>query len=118
MVEPLSVNTEGVRSLGDIHAGVATGLGSLAANAPGSAEVATSHGAIASGVTTALTAALGSRSEAMQGTQRTAETIAGLLHQAASAYERGDRRGAESIEAAADPAVGCVPPPAGEGTSG
>ena len=27
MVEPLSVNTDGVRCIGDIHTGVATGLG-------------------------------------------------------------------------------------------
>jgi len=102
MVEPLSVNTDGVRSLGDIHAGVATGLGSLTAGAPGSAEVAMSHGTIASGVDTALTAALGSRSGSMTMTQTSAETISELLHQAAMAYERGDQHGAEAIRAAAD----------------
>ncbi len=102
MVEPLSVNTDGVRSLGDIPAGVATGLGSLAAGAPGSAEVAMSHGTIAYGVATALTAALGSRSGSMTMTQTSAETISELLHQAAMAYERGDQHGAEAIRAAAD----------------
>ena len=33
MVEPLSVDTDGVRSLSEIHTGVATGLGSLNAAA-------------------------------------------------------------------------------------
>ncbi len=102
MVEPLSVNTDGVRSLGDIHAGVATGLGSLADSAPGSAGVAMSHGTIASGVDAALTAALGSRSAAITITRSSAETLSELLHQAALAYERGDQRGGAAIEAAAD----------------
>lgn len=102
MVEPLSVNTDGVRSLGDIHAGVATGLGSLIAGTPGAAEVAMSHGSIAYGVNTALTAALGSRSGSINVTQSSAETMSELLHQAALAYERGDERGGAAIDAAAD----------------
>lgn len=101
MVEPLSVNTDGVRSLGDIHTGVAAGLGSLSAGTPGSADVAMSHGTIADGVTTALTAALGSRAKSLNATQTSAETISELLRQAALAYERGDRRGGAAIEAAA-----------------
>jgi hypothetical protein len=111
MVEPLSVNTDAVRSLGDVHTGVATGLSSLAADAPGSAEVALSHVTIADRVNTALTATLGSRAESMKVTQSGAETLAELLHQAALAYERGDSRGTESIKSAADAiAQGKTPP--------
>ena len=102
MVEPLSVDTDGVRAFGDIHTGVATGLGALATGAPGSAEVAMSHGAIASGVNSALAATLGSRSGSMNATQGSAKRLAELLHQAALAYERGDERGGAAIKAAAD----------------
>ena len=100
MAEPLAVNTDGVRTLGDIHTRVAAGLGHLTSGAPASAEVAMSHGTIASAVNAALTAALGSRSGSINVTQRSAETLAELLHQAAVAYERGDQRGTESIQTA------------------
>ena len=102
MVEPLSVDTDGVRSLSEIHTGVATGLGSLNAAAPGSAAVATSHGTIAYAVQTALQAALGSRSGTMTATQDSGARISELLQQAAVAYEHGDQRGAAAIKAAAD----------------
>ena len=102
MVEPLSVDTDGVRSLSEIHTGVATGLGSLNAAAPGSAAVATSHGTIAYAVQTALHAALGSRSGTMTATQDSGARISELLQQAAVAYENGDQRGAAAIKAAAD----------------
>ncbi len=102
MVEPLSVDTDGVRSLSEIHTGVATGLGALNAAAPGSAAVATSHGTIAYAVQTALHAALGSRSGTMTATQDSGARISELLQQAAVAYEHGDQRGAAAIKAAAD----------------
>lgn len=102
MTEPLSVDTDGVRSLGNIHGRVAAGLGSLAAASPGPAAVAGSHGTIAAAVDTALTGALGSRSGTLASTQTTGDTISELLHQAALAYERGDHRGAEAIRTAAD----------------
>ena len=101
MVEPLSVDIDGVRSLSEIHTGVATGLGSLNAAAPGSAAVATSHGTIAYAVQTALQAALGSRSGTMTATQDSGARISELLQQAAVAYEHGDQRGAAAIKAAA-----------------
>nr|MCH9700417.1 ESX-1 secretion-associated protein [Actinomycetes bacterium] len=102
MGEPLSIDTDGVRSLGDIHGRVAASLGSLAAGTPESAGVASSHGTIADAVNTALTAALGSRSESITATGRSAETLSALLHQAALAYEHGDQRGEAAIEWAAD----------------
>lgn len=102
MGEPLSIDTDGVRSLGDIHDRVSTGLGSLAADTPGSAGVATSHGTIADAVSTALAAALGSRSESLTVTGHNAQALSELLHQAALAYERGDQRGAAAIASHAD----------------
>ena len=116
MVEPLSVDTDGVRSLSEIHTGVATGLGSLNAAAPGSAAVATSHGTIAYAVQTALHAALGSRSGTMTATQDSGARISELLQQAAVAYEHGDQRGAAAIKAAADAIADGRP--AGVGRSG
>ncbi|MCH9730092.1 MAG: ESX-1 secretion-associated protein [Actinomycetia bacterium] len=118
MVEPLSVNTDGVRTLGGIHTGVAAGLGALAGDAPGSGEVAMSHGAIASGVNSALANTLGARSGSMASTRSSAERLAELLRQAALAYERGDQRGGEAIKAAADAiAGGGTPAAAGAATS-
>ncbi len=122
MTEPLSVDADGVRSLGEIHNRVAAGLGSLAAASPGPAAVAGSHGTIAAAVDTALTGALGSRSGTLAGTRTAGDTISELLHQAALAYERGDHRGAEAIRTAADQmahgptraagrAAGAAPPP-------
>lgn len=102
MVEPLSVDTDGVRSLSDIHTRVATGLGALTSAAPGSAGVAASHGTVAHAVQTALTAALGSRSGTMATTQSSGSRISELLARAAAAYEQGDQRGAAAIKAAAD----------------
>ncbi|MGP4054348.1 ESX-1 secretion-associated protein [Mycobacterium sp. 4D054] len=102
MTEPLSVDTRGVRSLGEVHRNVADGLGSLVAGSPGPAAVAQSHGSIAAAVDTALAGALSSRSGTMSTTQAAGDTISELLRQAALAYERGDKRGAEAIRAAAD----------------
>ncbi|PQD98402.1 ESX-1 secretion-associated protein [Mycobacterium sp. EPG1] len=102
MTEPLSVDPHGLRSLADVHAGVATGLGALGASAPGSAPLAASHGPIAAAVDTALAGTLGRRSRSVAGAQTAGETIAELLHQAALAYERGDEHGGDAISAAAD----------------
>ncbi len=117
MAEPLSVDTDGVRSLSEIHTAVATGLGSLTAASPGSAAVAVSHGTIAYAVETALTAALGSRSGTMTTTQSSGSRISELLQQAAQAYERGDQRGGQAIRAAAD-AITRGEAPSGGGTPG
>ncbi|PRC41397.1 ESX-1 secretion-associated protein [Mycobacterium sp. ITM-2017-0098] len=102
MSEPLQVNPADVRSLGDIHADVAGGLGSLTASSPGAGAVAGSHGTIASAVGTALTDALGSRSGTIATAQSTGSIISELLHQSALAYERGDQRGGDAMRTAAD----------------
>jgi hypothetical protein len=118
MVEPLSVSTDGVRSLSEIHTRVAAGLGSLTASAPGSAAVGTSHGAVAYAVQTALTAALGSRSGTITTTQGSGARISELLAQAAVAYEQGDQRGAAAIKAAAAAIAEGVPGGSGAPATG
>ncbi|MGD9620231.1 MAG: type VII secretion target [Mycolicibacterium sp.] len=102
MGEPLSVDTDGLRSLGAIHASVARALADLGADPPQSAGVATSHGTIADGVATALAAALDSRSGAISAGRRNAEDHAELLHRTAMAYERADEEAGTTVEAAAD----------------
>ncbi|MGE2689819.1 ESX-1 secretion-associated protein [Mycolicibacterium pulveris] len=99
----LYVQTEGVRSYAKVHERVVSGLSQL--TGPGATEttgVQTSHGAIASAVSTALSGVLGTRSGTMQTTATSGTTIAGLLQKAAQMYERGDQKGAERLRAAAN----------------
>lgn len=110
MVEPLGVDTDGVRSRGEIHARVAGALAALCAGSPESAGVEKSHGTIADRVTTALAAALDERSRAMSAGQRSAENLAELLHRAASAYERDDMDEGTAISTVADPVGGADHP--------
>ncbi|MGV0835969.1 type VII secretion target [Mycolicibacterium thermoresistibile] len=97
----LFVQSEGLQTFSQSHAGIAQSLPQLAADvAPGGVEG--SHGPIAMAANTALSAALGSRGGAVQATTSSAGTISELLQQAARAYERGDLRSAEELRAAAD----------------
>lgn len=119
----LSVQTDGLRGYAQTHTDVAGALSGLAAPQP--AGVQTSHGAIASAVTAALADALGVRQATILTTSRSGSTLADLLLRAAQAYERGDQRAGDALQAAADamdPAAGtagaAVPPsPSGSGTA-
>ncbi|MGV0873370.1 ESX-1 secretion-associated protein [Mycolicibacterium sp. XJ879] len=99
----LYVQTDGVRSCAQIHERVVGGLSQLMG--PGATDatgVQTSHGAIASAVSTALAGVLGTRHGTMQTTATSGSTIAELLQKAAQMYEQGDRTGAERVRAAAE----------------
>jgi hypothetical protein len=99
----LYVQTDGVRSYAQIHDQVVSGLSQLmGAAAPEAAGVQTSHGTIATAVSTALSNVLGSRQATMQTTATSGTTIAELLQKAAALYERGDEHGAEKLRAAAE----------------
>lgn len=99
----LYVQPEGVRSCAQIHERVVGGLSQLmGSGATDATGVQTSHGAIASAVSTALSGVLGTRHGTMQTTATSGTTIAGLLQKAAQMYEQGDRKGAERLRAAAD----------------
>ena len=123
----LSVQTDGVRSYAALHDRVATGLSELSgADAP---DVQSSHGPIASAVSTALSAALGTRHGSMQTTANSGTTIAELLRRAAREYEEGDTHEAERLRAAAEalqgagdttenPVGGPAGTPAGPGGAG
>jgi hypothetical protein len=101
--DPLYVQPDGVRSYSQIHDEVVAGLTQLmGAAAPEAAGVQTSHGAIASSVSTALSAVLGSRQVTMQTTSTSGRTISELLQKAAQMYEQGDQKGATTLRAAAE----------------
>jgi hypothetical protein len=103
MSDPLYVQPDGVRSYAQIHDEVVAGLSQLmGAAAPEAAGVQTSHGAIASAVSTALTSVLGSRQGTLQATGSSGSTISELLQKAAQMYEHGDQKGAATLRAAAE----------------
>jgi hypothetical protein len=125
--DPLYVQPDGVRSYSQIHDEVVAGLTQLmGAAAPEAAGVQTSHGAIASSVSTALSAVLGSRQVTMQTTSTSGRTISELLQKAAQMYEQGDQKGAATLRAAAEAlesanaagAPGATGGPGGGGGSG
>lgn len=103
MSDPLFVQPDGVRSYAQIHDGVVAGLSQLmGAAAPEAAGVQTSHGAIASAVSTAFSSVLGDRQGTMQATSTSGSTISELLKKAAEMYEHGDQKGAATLTAAAE----------------
>jgi hypothetical protein len=102
MSDPLYVQPDGLRSYAQIHDEVVTGLSQLTGAAPEAAGVQTSHGAIASAVSSALSGVLGSRHGTLQATGSSGSTISKLLQKAAQMYERGDQKGAATLRAAAE----------------
>ena len=103
MSEPLYVHPDGVRSYAQIHDEVVAALSQLiGAAAPEAAGVQTSHGAIASAVSAALSGVLGTREGTLQATGTSGSTISELLQKAAQMYEHGDQKGAGSLRDAAE----------------
>lgn len=99
----LYVQTDGVRSCAQVHDRVVAGLSQVTGTGAAEATaVQTSHGAIASAVSTALSGVLGTRHGTMQTTATSGTTIAELLQKAAQLYDQGDQKGAERLKAAAD----------------
>ena len=103
MSDPLYVHPDGVRSYAQIHDEVVAALSQLiGAAAPEAAGVQTSHGAIASAVSAALSGVLGTREGTLQATGTSGSTISELLQKAAQMYEHGDQKGAATLRAAAE----------------
>ncbi|MDA4105857.1 ESX-1 secretion-associated protein [Mycolicibacterium holsaticum] len=99
----LYVQTDGVRSYAQIHDRVVEGLSQLmGSGATEATGVQTTHGAIASAVSTALSGVLGTRHGTMQTTATSGSTIAELLQKAAQMYDQGDQKGAERLRAATE----------------
>lgn len=123
MTDPLHVQTDGVLNYSQLHSDVAAGLSGLA-DVDGSG-VETSHGQIASAVSTALSQVLAGRQSTLGVTSTAASTISDLLQKAAQAYAAGDQQGAERLRAAADVLEGKEPtgrsggaPTSGGGSTG
>jgi Excreted virulence factor EspC, type VII ESX diderm len=103
MTDPLYVQPDGMRTYAQIHDEVVNGLSQLTgAAAPEAAGVQTSHGAIASAVSTALSGVLGSRHGTLGATGTSGSTISELLQKAAQMYEHGDQKEAATLRAAAE----------------
>lgn len=103
MSDPLYVHPDDVRSYAQLHDEVVAGLSQLiGAAAPEAAGVQTSHGAIASAVSAALSGVLGTREGTLQATGTSGSTISELLQKAAQMYEHGDQKGAATLRAAAE----------------
>lgn len=123
MTDPLYVQPDGMRSYAQIHDEVVAGLSQLmGAAAPEAAGVQSSHGAIASAVSTALSGVLGSRQGTLGATGSSGSTISELLHRAAQMYEHGDEKGAATLRAAAEALEvsqgASTPGPSGSGGGG
>src|ERR1700752_1551559 len=96
--DALYVQPDGVRSYSQIHDEVVARLSQLmGAAAPEVAGVQTSHGAIVSAVSTALSTVLGSRQGTMQTPAHSGSTISELLQKAAQMYEQGDKKGQATL---------------------
>jgi hypothetical protein len=113
--DPFDVQTDGVLHFSQAHSDVAAGLSGLG-DADGNG-VETSHGPIASAVSTALAGVLNGRQDSFGATSATASTISDLLQKAAQAYARGDEEGAERFKAAADVLEGKESPGRGGGSA-
>ncbi|KAA0080737.1 ESX-1 secretion-associated protein [Mycolicibacterium sp. P9-64] len=103
MNEPLSVQPDGLRTFSQVHDEVVSALSQImGAAAPGATGVETSHGPIASAVSSALGQVLGSRGGTLQATSKSGETISALLQKAAQLYQQGDQQGADTLKKAAE----------------
>lgn len=112
--DPLDVQTEGLRAFSRTHSDVATGLSGLVGE--DGAAVDTTHGPIASSVSSALSGVLSSRRDSLGATSTIASTISDLLRKAADAYARGDEQDAQRFTAGAEALEGKDSP--GRGASG
>jgi hypothetical protein len=98
----LYVQPEGVRSYSQTHSTVVAALSELmGASAPEPVGIESTHGPIASAVSSALSQVLASRHGTLQATSTSAQTISELLQKAAQMYEQGDQKTAETLRAAA-----------------
>jgi hypothetical protein len=113
--DPLHVQADSLRSFSQTHADVAAGLAGLVGEDGSGVE--TTHGPIASAVSTALSGVLDGRQNSLSGTSTTARTIADLLRQAAEAYARGDEQDAQRFTAAAEALQGKDSPGRGAAAS-
>ncbi|MGV0775117.1 ESX-1 secretion-associated protein [Mycolicibacterium elephantis] len=98
MSDNLYIHPDGVRSHAQLHDRVVAGLSQLtSAGAAEAVGVQTTHGAIASAVSTALSGVLDARRHTLQVTAAAGSSIAELLRQSVQMYEQGDQASAERL---------------------
>ena len=103
MNEPLYIQEGGLRPLSQIHDEVVSALSQIMGSAPpGATDVETSHGPIASAVSSALGQVLDGRGGTLQATSTSGETISALLQKADQLYQQGDQKGADTLKRAAE----------------
>jgi len=102
MAGTFHLDSVGLDPLSDLHNQVAAELGQLTgADAPQASDVASSFGTIAANVNASLDGALQSRAGTIQTTQRSSDTISGLLQKAHRMYTGTDQEGAGNIRSTA-----------------
>ena len=98
MAGTFHLDSAGLAPLSDLHTQVAAELAQLTgAAAPQASDVASSFGTIAANVNASLGGALQSRTGTIQTTQRSSDTISGLLKKARHMYTGTDQDGADTI---------------------
>lgn len=102
MVDPLHIDVNGMFGMATVHDAVAEALGGLQV---GDAPLST-HGVVASPVTSALGGVLGARGDVLRSTSASGQQISSLLQGAADAYRSGDEHGADALRRAAEPMGG------------
>jgi Excreted virulence factor EspC, type VII ESX diderm len=115
----LHVQIEGLRSFAETHAGVASEMAGLLDVGAHAADVASTHGSIASAVHEALGDALDARQGVHRSVSDAASKLSASLKKAAHHYEQVDqhsaaaaRKGEHAIGAAGSPTAGASPGPA------
>ena len=102
MAGTFHLDSVGLDPLSDLHNQVAAELAQLTgADAPQASDVASSFGTIAANVNASLDGALQSRTGTIQTTQRSSDTISGLLKKAHHMYTGTDQEGADNIRSTA-----------------
>jgi hypothetical protein len=94
--------SDGLRSIAQTHADVSNNMSGLANSGKNPADVAMTHGSIASGVHNALGGALDSRRGVQLSVADAGRNLADSLRQAAHQYEGVDAGSAERLKKAAD----------------
>jgi ESX secretion-associated protein EspJ len=114
----LYTDTDGLRSFAQTHADVSAGMSGLTGSAYEAADVAATHGPIASDVHKALRGVIDARQGAQRSVSDIGESLAESLRQAAYSYEGVDHDSAERLRTAADAVEGATATGGAGGTSG
>jgi Excreted virulence factor EspC, type VII ESX diderm len=111
----LYAESDGLRSFAQTHSKVASGMSSLVNSSSYAADVAATHGPIASGVHGALSGVIDTRQGVQRSVLDVGRNLADSLRQAARSYEGVDEGTADKLRSAANAVEGANAPDAGRG---